>query len=91
MSATSTRLLVNEPTTLNCEVTVSNPSDFTVMWTLTNTSGDTIPLSETELTLVLSSIGENEFGTYTCNVTNSANLSGTAEVSIEEGGKGHSL
>ena len=86
MSATTTRLLVNEPTILKCSVTVGNPSDFTVMWTLTNTSGDTITLNETEPTLEVSRIGEDEFGIYTCNVTNSAGLSGVAEIAIEQGG-----
>ena len=83
--ATRTRLLVNGSTTLNCTVTSSNPSNFTLVWTLTTTSGSTT-ITSTNQTLVLSSVGEDEFGTYTCNVTNSAGLSGTADITIEIGG-----
>ena len=86
VSATRTRLPVSESTTLNCSVASSNPSTFTVMWTLMNTNDVTMTLSETGQILVVSDIGEDDFGTYTCNVTNSANLSGTAELTIEQGG-----
>ena len=84
--ATRTRLLVNQSTTLNCSVTSSNPSDVTVAWSLTNMSGVVAVLSVTEQTLIVSNIEEDEFGTYTCNVTNSAGLSETAEITIEQGG-----
>ena len=83
--ATRTRLIVNGSTTLNCTVTSNNPSNFTLVWTLTTTSGSTT-ITSTNQTLVLSSVGEDEFGTYTCNVTNSAGLSGTADITIEIGG-----
>ena len=86
VSASSTRILLNESTTLNCSVLSSNPSTFSVMWTLTNTNNITTTLSETGEILVVSNVGENTFGTYTCNVTNSASLSATAEITIEEGG-----
>ena len=86
VSASRTRIPLNESTTLNCSVSVSNPSTFSVMWTLTNTNNITTTLSETEEILVVSNIEEYDFGTYTCNVTNSASLSATAEITIEEGG-----
>ena len=86
MSATRTSILLNESTTLNCSVLSSNPSTFSVIWTLTNTNNITTTLSETEEILVVMNIGEDDFGTYTCNVTNSASLSATAETTIEEGG-----
>ena len=56
------------------------------MWTLTNTNNITTTLDETGQILVVTNIEENDFGTYTCNVTNSAGLSATAEITIEEGG-----
>ena len=86
VSASRTRLLVNESTTLSCSVSVSNPSNISVMWTLTNTNNITITLNETGEILVVTNIEENDFGTYTCNVTNLAGLSATAEITIEEGG-----
>ena len=87
VSATRTRLPVNESTTLTCSVTSSNPSgDFSVVWTLTNTTGVTSTLTNTDLTLELSGLGLEQFGTYTCNVTNSEGLSGEANITIEEGG-----
>ena len=49
-------------------------------------SGVVAVLSVTEQTLIVSNIEEDEFGAYTCNVTNSAGLSETAEITIEQGG-----
>ena len=85
VSATRTRLPVNESTTLTCSVTSSNPSDFTLVWTLTSTNGSTT-INSTDQTLEVANIGEDDFGTYTCNVTNSAGLSGVASITIEQGG-----
>ena len=81
------RVPLSGSTTLNCSVTSSNPSDFSVMWTLTNTSGSIVTLTDTGQILMVSNIKEEDFGNYTCNVTNSAGLSGTAEITIEQGGK----
>ena len=83
VSATQLRLPVNGSTTLTCTVVSSNPTDFTLQWTLTNTSDVTITLNQT---LQLSNIRVDQFGTYTCNVTNSASLSGQADITIEQGG-----
>ena len=88
VSATQTRIAVGQSTTLTCSVDRSNPSGITFTWSFTNTSGATTILSgETGQTLQLSDIAENEFGTYTCNATNSASLSGTADITIEQGCK----
>ena len=83
VSATRNRLLVNESTNLTCSVSSSNPSDFTLVWTLNSTSN---VVDETGEILVVSNIGEDEFGTYTCSATNTANLTGSASIAIEQGG-----
>ena len=83
VSATSTRIAVGQSTTLTCFISRSNPSDFTVEWSLTNTNDVTTTLAETGETLVVTDIADDEFGTYTCNVTNSADLSGSANITIE--------
>ena len=88
VSATQTRIAVGQSTTLTCSVDRSNPSDITYTWSFTDTSGATTILSgETGQTLQLSDIAENEFGTYTCNATNSASLNGTTNIAIERGCK----
>ena len=87
VSATSTRIAVGQSTTLTCSISKSNPSDNTVEWSLTNTNDVTTTLVGTGETLVVTDIADNEFGTYTCNVTNSADLSGSVNITIEEGGK----
>ena len=88
VTATQTRIAVSQSTTLTCSVDRSNPSSITFAWSFTETSGVTTILSgETGQTLQLSDIAEDEFGTYTCNSTNSASLSGTANITIEQGCK----
>ena len=88
VSATQTRIAVGQSTTLTCSADRSNPSGITFAWSFTETSGVTTILSgETGQTLQLSDIAEDEFGTYTCNSTNSANLSGSANIAIEQGCK----
>ena len=87
VSATRTRVPVNGSTSLTCSVASSNPPDFSLVWTLTNTTGVTTTLNTADQTLELSGLGLDQFGTYTCNVTNSEGLSGEANVILEEGGK----
>ena len=88
VTATQTRIAVSQSTTLACSIDASNPDVSTISWSFTNTSGVTTILSgETGQTLQLSDIVEDEFGTYTCNSTNSASLSGTANITIEQGCK----
>ena len=53
---------------------------------MTNTNDGTTTLNETGDTLVVTDIAEDEFGTYKCTATNSADLSGSVTVTIEEGG-----
>ena len=88
MSATRSRILVGQSTNISCSVSRTVPTAYTIEWTLTTTSGGTTTLTQTGETLMLTDISEDEFGTYTCNVTNSAGLSGTADITIEEGGEG---
>ena len=88
VTATQTRIAVGQSTTLTCSIAASNPNDSTISWSFTNTSGATTILSgETGQTLELSDIAENEFGSYTCTATNSEDLSGTADITIEQGCK----
>ena len=88
VSATQTRITVGQSTILTCSIIASNPNDPTFAWSFTDTSGVTTILSgETGQTLQLSNIAENEFGTYICNAINSANLSGTVNIIIEQGCK----
>ena len=82
VSATNTRIDVGQSTTLTCSISRSNPSDYTVEWSLTNTNDVTTTLAETGETLVVTDIADDEFGTYTCNVTNSADLSGSENIRI---------
>ena len=88
VTATQTRISEGQSTTLTCSIIESNPSDPNITWSLTDISGTTTILSgETGQTLQLSDIAEDEFGTYTCNATNSADLSGTGDITIEQGCK----
>ena len=86
MTATRTRLLVSESTNITCSVSSSNPTEVTLVWTLNSTSNVVTTLDETGEILVVSNIGEDEFGTYTCSATNTANLTGSASITIEQGG-----
>ena len=88
VTATQTRIAVDQSTNLTCSIDASNPDVSTISWSFTNTSGATTILSgETGQTLQLSDIAEDEFGTYTCNATNSEGLSGTGDITIEQGCK----
>ena len=40
---------------------------------------------------MITDIAENEFGTYICTANNSADLSGSANTTIEQGGKKHCM
>ena len=89
VTATSSRIALGQSTNLTCSITRSVPSNYTIEWTLTNTDDVATTLSDTEETLVITDIAENEFGVYTCNATNSAGLSGSANITIEQGGRKH--
>ena len=86
VSATSSRIAVGQSTNITCSIARSVPNDYTIQWTLTSTSDVTTTLTETGETLTLADIAEDEFGTYTCTVTNAADLSGSATITIREGG-----
>ena len=88
VTATQTRIAEGQSTTLTCSIITSNPSDPNITWSFINTSGVTTILSgKTGQTLQLSDIAEDEIGTYTCNATNSEGLSGTGDITIEQGCK----
>ena len=88
VTATQIRIAVGQSTTLTCSIITSNPDVSTISWSFTNTSGLTSIVSgETGQTLQLSDIPENGFGIYTCTATNSEDLSGTGDITIEQGCK----
>ena len=89
VTATSSRIALGQSTDLTCSITRSVPSNYTIEWILTNTDDVTTTLSDTEETLVITDITENEFGVYTCTVTNLADLTGSANITIEQGGRKH--
>ena len=86
VSATRTRILVGHSINITCSIARTVPTNYTIEWTLTNTSEVTTVLAEAGETLLLTDISEAEFGVYTCNATNTAGLSGSADITIEEGG-----
>ena len=63
-------VLIGGSTTLTCNVTRANPTDYTTFtWTHNNSSTD---FPETSNTLTLSPVRESDLGVYHCRVTNSA-------------------
>ena len=87
VTATSSRIALGQSTDLICSITRSVPSNYTIKWTLTNTDDVTTTLSDIEDTLVVTDIAEDMFGIYTCTATNSAHLSGSANITIKQGGR----
>ena len=88
VSAISTRIAVGQSVNITCSVSRSVPNDSTIEWTLTDTSSTTTTtLDEDGEMVVITNIMEDEFGTYTCTAMNSADLSGSANITIEEGCK----
>ena len=84
VTATLTRVVVGNSTTLTCTVTRSNPmGSYTYRWVHNNP----ITLSETSSMLTIDILTESNVGTYHCEVTNSAGLSGSDTTTIECGGE----
>ena len=84
VTATLTRVVVGNSTTLTCTVTRSNPmGSYTYRWVHNNS----IPLSETSSMLTVNILTESNLGVYRCEVTNSAGLSGSNTTTIELGGE----
>ena len=84
VTATLTRVVVGNSTTLTCTVTRSNPmGSYTYRWVHNNS----ITLSETSSMLTVNILTESNLGTYRCEVTNSAGLSGNDTTTIELGGE----
>ena len=85
VTATLTRVVVGNSTTLTCTVTRSNPmGSYTYRWVHNNSI--TLP-GETSSMLTVSIMTESNLGVYCCEVTNSAGLSGSNTTTIELGGE----
>jgi len=68
LAASPPVVLIGRSTTLTCNVTRANPTNYTTFtWTLNSTA-----LPETGNTLTLSPVRESDLGVYRCKVTNSA-------------------
>ena len=89
ISATSTRIAIGQSTNLTCTISRSVPIDPTIEWTMTDSNNITTTLNETGMTLMIINITEDEFGDYTCTAINSAGLSGSDNITIEQGCKLH--
>ena len=87
VTATLTRVVVRNSTTLTCTVTRSNPMGYIYRWV----HNDSITLSETSSMLTVSIMTESDVGVYRCEVTNSAGLSGSNTTTIELGGEYYKL
>ena len=84
VTATLTRVVVGNSTTLTCTVTRSIPvGSYTYRWV----HNDSITLSETSSMLTVSILMESDVGIYHCEVTNSAGLSGSNTTTIKLGSK----
>jgi len=87
VTATLTRVVVGNSTTLTCTVTRSNPmGSYTYRWVHNNsiTLSETSSMLSTDMLTVNILMGSN-VGTYRCEVTNSAGLSGNDTTTIELG------
>ena len=83
VSSTSTGVILGQSVNITCNVLRSIPTNYTIVWTLTRISdGNVTTLTEDGETLILTDITEDELGTYTCTTTNSADLSGSANITI---------
>ena len=89
ISATSTRIAIGQSTNLTCTISRSVPIDPTIEWTMADLNNITTTLNETGMTLMIINITEDEFGDYTCTAINSAGLSGSDNITIEQGCKLH--
>ncbi len=84
VTADRIRVGLDDTVTLSCAVTRTNPeTDGNYEWT--SPSGNV--LSETSNTLEVTFSDIQDFGTYTCDVTNTANVSGTGNLTIGQGRK----
>ena len=84
VTATLTRVVVGNSTTLTCTVTRSVPmGNYTYRWVHNNS----IPLGETSSMLTVSIMTESDVGIYHCEVTNSAGLCGSNTTTIKLGSK----
>ena len=84
VTASLTRVVVGNSTTLTCNVTRSNPmGSYTYRWVHNNS----ITLSETSSMLTVTVLTESNLGSYRCEVTNSAGLNGSNATAIVLGGE----
>ena len=85
VTVTLTRVMVGNSTTLTCTVTRSNPmGSYTYRWVHNNsiTLSETSSMLSTDM-LNVNILMESNVGTYRCEVTNSAGLSGSTTTTIE--------
>lgn len=71
---------------ISCIVARGDPSYVSYTWTFLNQDRTTIGIVETSSILVVEDIQPENYGTYTCKVSNDAG-SATADIVIGEGGK----
>lgn len=84
MTADRIRVNLGGTVTLSCTVTRTNPqADGNYVWSRPNGA----MASETSNTLEVTISDAQDFGTYTCNVTNTAGATGTGSLTIEQGRK----
>ena len=84
VTAALTRVVAGNSTTLTCTVTRSNPmGSYSYRWVHNNS----MMLSEASNMLTVTITTESNLGTYRCEVTNSAGLSGGDATTIELGGE----
>ena len=85
VTASLTRVVVGNSTNLTCTVTRSNPmGSYSYRWVHNNSITLT---GETSSMLTVTIMTESNVGTYRCEVTNSAGLSGNGTITIELGGE----
>ena len=84
VTANRGRVGLRGTTILSCSVTRTNPAiDGTYVWSSVNAG----TIAETSNTLVVNVLTKQEFDTYTCMVTNTAGVSGTGSLTVEQGCK----
>ena len=85
VTASRERVELGGSTTLSCNVTRTNPDiTGTYVW-VNESSGGT--LIETSSTLLINLLTIGDYGAYMCMVTNTAGLTGSGSITIEQGCK----
>ena len=85
VAASRTKVNIGASTTLFCQVTRTNPDIITYTWMDEDTSTE-FNVGNTN-TFVFTLLTAEDFGTVSCTATNDAEISGKANVTIEQGCK----